>query len=87
MKKIIVDCLINTYDVIYAILHKNELSIPASIVLEGEYGAQDVSMGIPVKINHKGVTEIEKIVLDEDESKLLSESAKKIRSNIESVDV
>lgn len=77
----------NTYDVLSAITHKNELEIPASIVLEGEYGVSNVSMGIPVKINHAGVVEIEKISLDESESDLLALSAKKIHSDIESVKI
>ncbi|MCV0391934.1 MAG: lactate dehydrogenase [Nitrosopumilus sp.] len=77
----------NTYDVISAIIHKNELKIPASIVLEGEYGVNNVSMGIPVKINHTGVVEIEKIALDNSESELLALSAKKIQDDIKSVKI
>lgn len=77
----------NAYDVISAIKHKNELRIPASLVLEGEYGEENVAMGVPVKINQKGVVEIEKIELDKTESNLLAESAKKIRRDIESVNI
>ena len=75
----------NTYDVIYAIISRKELSIPASIVLEGEYGEHDVSMGIPVKINQNGVFEIQKIGLDKSEKSMLKESSKKIRDDINSV--
>ncbi|MHA7647513.1 malate dehydrogenase [Nitrosopumilus sp. S4] len=77
----------NTYDVLSAITRKNELEIPASVVLEGEYGVNNVAMGIPVKINHTGVVEIEKISLDDSESDLLTLSAKKIQSDIESVKI
>ena len=75
----------NTYDVIHAIINTKELFIPASIVLEGEYGEYDVSMGIPVKINKNGVFEIQKINLDESEKSMLKESSKKIRNDINSV--
>ena len=75
----------NTYDVIHALINTKELFIPASIVLEGEYGEYDVSMGIPVKINKNGTFEIQKINLDESEKSMLKESAKKIRNDINSV--
>ncbi|NND86167.1 MAG: lactate dehydrogenase [Nitrosopumilus sp.] len=77
----------NAYDVLSAIKHNRELRIPASLVLGGEYGEANVAMGVPVKINQNGIVEIEKIILDQDESALLAESAKKIRKDIESVDI
>ena len=75
----------NAYDVINAIINAKELSISASVVLEGEYGENDVSMGVPVKITQNGVSEIQTIELDELESSMLKESSKKIRDDINSV--
>ncbi|MGH1568985.1 MAG: malate dehydrogenase [Nitrosopumilus sp.] len=75
----------NTYDVIESVLHKKEILIPASVVLEGEYGENDVSMGVPVKINQNGVSEIQKITLDDTESSSLKKSAEKIRKDIQSL--
>ena len=75
----------NTYDVLETIIQKRELSVPASVVLEGEYGVNDVAMGIPVKINQHGVFEIEEIILDPSESKLLMNSSRKIQNQIKSV--
>ena len=75
----------NTYDVINSIINAKELSISASVVLEGEYGENDVSMGVPVKITQNGVSEIQTIELDELESSMLKESSKKIRDDINSV--
>ena len=74
----------NTFDVIRSIIKNDELVISASIVLNGEYGEKDVSMGIPVKINKNGVKEIIKIKLNESESKLLKISAQTIRYCIKS---
>ena len=50
----------NTFDVIDSILHKKEITIPASVVLEGEYGENDVAMGVPVRIDQNGICEIKK---------------------------
>jgi len=74
----------NTFDVIRSIIKNDELVISASIVLNGEYGEKNVSMGIPVKINKNGVKEIIKIKLNESESKLLKISAQTIRDYIKS---
>ena len=74
----------NTFDVIRSIIKNDELVISASIVLNGEYGEKDVSMGIPVKINKNGVKEIIEIKLNESESKLLKISAQTIRDYIKS---
>ena len=75
----------NTFDVIRSIIKNDELVISASIVLNGEYGEKDVSMGIPVKINKNGVKEIIEIKLNESESKLLKISAQTIRDYIKSL--
>jgi len=77
----------NAYDVISTIINAKELAIPASIVLEGEYGENNVAMGIPVKINQNGISEIQKIKLDESESSMLRNSSKKIRNDINSVQI
>ena len=74
----------NTFDVIRSIIKNDELVISASIVLNGEYGEKNVSMGIPVKINKNGVKEIIEIKLNESESKLLKISAQTIRDYIKS---
>ncbi len=75
----------NAYDVIDAIINSKELAIPASVVLEGEYGENNVAMGVPVKINQSGISEIRKIELDEFESASLRDSSNKIRNDINSV--
>lgn len=75
----------NTFDVMKSIIKNDELFIPASIVLNGEYGEKDVSMGIPVKINKDGIKEIIEIKLNESENKLLKISAQTIRDYIKSL--
>lgn len=75
----------NAYDVINAIISTKEILIPASVVLKGEYGENSVSMGVPVKIDEHGISEIQKIELDEFEKKSLKMSAQTIRNNIQSI--
>lgn len=75
----------NTFDVISSIIKNNELIVPASIVLNGEYGEKDVSMGIPVKINKDGIKEIIEIKLNQSEYNLLKISAQAIRNCINSL--
>ena len=75
----------NTYDVINAIISAKELTTPASIVLHGEYGENDVAMGIPVQINQNGISEVQKIKLDDRELSMMKNSSKKIHSDINSI--
>jgi len=75
----------NTFDVIDSILHKKEITIPASVVLEGEYGENDVAMGVPVRIDQNGVCEIQTVKLDDTESSSLKKSSEKIRNDIQSI--
>jgi len=75
----------NTFDVIDSILHKKEIIIPASVVLEGEYGENDVAMGVPVRIDQNGVSEIQKMKLDDTESSSLKKSSEMIRNHIQSI--
>ena len=75
----------NTFDIIDSILHKKEIAIPVSVVLEGEYGENDVAMGVPVRIDQNGISEIQKMKLDDTESSSLKKSSEKIRNYIQSV--
>lgn len=75
----------NAFDIIDAVRNKKEITVPASVVLDGEYGEHDVAMGVPVKINQNGISEIQKIKLDDTESSSLKKSSEKIRNDIKSV--
>jgi malate dehydrogenase len=75
----------NTYDVMESIIKNQTLSIPASILLEGEFGEKNVCMGVPIKITSEGKIEIQSIDFDESEQKLFKLSAETIRNTIKSV--
>jgi malate dehydrogenase len=75
----------NTFDVINSIVKNIELVVPASILLKGEFGEDDVCMGVPVTINKNGVSKIREIKLSQSEIGSLRTSAKTIRDYIGSV--
>jgi len=76
----------NTVDVVKSIIKNEEISVPASVLLKGEYGLSDVCMGVPVRINKDGMIDIEEITLETTEYDLLCDSAKTIRKYIKSVE-
>jgi malate dehydrogenase len=53
--------------------------LPCTAYLEGEYGIQDLYMGVPVKLGAAGVEEIYELDLSEDEQRLLHQSAEAVR--------
>jgi malate dehydrogenase len=75
------------FDVIESIIKNQTLSIPASILLEGEFGEENVCIGVPIKITSKGITEIKSLDFDESERELFKMSAQTIRNNIQSIKI
>ena len=74
----------NTFDIIKAIIKNEKISLPVSVLLNGEYGISDVSLGIPTQINKGGISKIEEINLDKSELDLLRRSADTIKEYINS---
>jgi len=58
-----------------AVIKDTKAVMPASVLLEGEYGLNDVCIGVPVKLGRQGVEEIVDMTLTEDEKKSLEASA------------
>ena len=53
--------------------------LPCTAYLEGEYGIEDLYMGVPVKLGAGGIEEIVELDLSEEERRLLRESADAVR--------
>jgi malate dehydrogenase len=53
--------------------------LPCTAYLEGEYGIEDLYMGVPVKLGAAGIEEIVELELTEDEQRLLKKSADAVR--------
>jgi len=49
---------------------------PCSVLLEGEYGLNDLTIGVPVILGKNGIEKIVELELNEEEQTLLAESAK-----------
>lgn len=70
-------------DICKAIFHDEKRVIPASVLLEGEYGMRDVSCGVPCVIGRNGIKDIIELPLNEKEKEQLAYTCKVIRENIE----
>ncbi len=63
-----------------SILNDQKRMIPCSVLLEGEYGQNDICIGVPCIIGRNGVEEIVELDLDENEKALFAKSAEAVRS-------
>ncbi len=61
-----------------AILRDTGEVLPASVYLDGEFGHEDVALGVPVKLGRSGVEEIVEWELSAVEEELLQEAAEKL---------
>lgn len=68
-----------------AILKDKKRILPCSTYLKGEYGIDDVYIGVPVKLGAKGVDEIIKLKLTQPELNSLQNSAKVYKEGIASL--
>ena len=63
-----------------SILNDQKRIIPCSVLLEGEYGLEDICIGVPCIIGSNGIESIIDVKLDEKENQQMIESAKKVRT-------
>ncbi|HSA97509.1 MAG TPA: lactate dehydrogenase [Candidatus Nitrosotenuis sp.] len=75
----------NTFDIIKSIVKDETLNVPASVLLDGQYGLSDVCVGIPLTINKNGVAKINQIEITQSEQESLSKSAHTVKNNIAKV--
>ncbi|MBW3563115.1 MAG: malate dehydrogenase [Acidobacteria bacterium] len=67
------------WEMVDAILRDKNKILPCAARLEGEYGYQNLFVGVPVKLGAGGVEEIIEIELNDDERKALDHSADAVR--------
>ncbi|MEZ2459051.1 L-lactate dehydrogenase [Salinicoccus roseus] len=63
-----------------AILNNENVILTVSSYLNGEYGAEDVYMGVPSIVNREGVREIVEVSLNEKEQQLFNHSASVLKN-------
>ena len=72
----------NVYDILEAITKNKEISVPASTLLNGEYGISDVCLGVLTKISKNGLQEIQEIKLSDIELEKFRRSADAVKNDI-----
>jgi malate dehydrogenase len=68
------------------LLDQNRI-MPACAYLQGEYGLEDICMGVPVKLGQEGVSEIVELDLPEQKREALHESAETVRGGVEQLGI
>lgn len=69
-------------DIIKAIYHNEKRVIPASVLLEGEYGVNGIPCGVPCVIGRKGIEDIIELPLNDCEKEQLEATCRVISENI-----
>lgn len=69
-----------------AIVMDQHRIFPVCAGLNGEYGLENIFMGVPVKLGRNGIEEIIEIELNQDEKKLLQESARSVKDVMKVLD-
>lgn len=65
--------------VVDAIINDTKAVVPCSVYLEGEYGQEDICIGVPVVLGKKGVEKIVKVELNAEEAAKFAASADAVR--------
>lgn len=68
-----------------AIVRSENSILSVSTLLTGQYGLEDVYIGVPAVVNHTGIREILELTLSEDEMNKLHYSAKVLKEAIQSI--
>ncbi len=64
------------------ILGREKRLLPVVSILQGEYGLEDVALGVPAILSHKGVERIVELPLSSEDRKLLEKGANTVREQI-----
>ena len=70
-------------EMVEAILKDKKKILPCAMFLQGEYGIQDLYVGVPVKLGAGGGEEIIEIALESDEKEALNKSAAAVKELVD----
>lgn len=70
-------------EMVDAILHDRHKILPCSVLLEGEYGIDDVYVGVPIQLGRRGMEKVIEIDLTAEEREALLRSAGAVRELID----
>ena len=74
-------------EMVEAILKDKKKILPCSVFLQGEYGIQDLFVGVPVKLGARGVEQIIQIKLTPEEDAALKKSAGAVKELVDVIKV
>ena len=74
-------------EMVAAIVRDKKRILPCAAWLTGQYGVQDLYMGVPVKLGASGVEEIIEIGLTPDERNAFHSSAEAVRSSVHKLEI
>ena len=74
-------------DMVEAILKDQKRIMPCSVFLQGEYGVNDLFVGVPVKLGARGVEQIIEVALNDDEKAALAKSAAAVKELVGVINV
>ncbi|MFZ3168767.1 MAG: malate dehydrogenase [Candidatus Methanoperedens sp.] len=72
-------------NMVEAVIKDTKRILPVCAYLSGEYGKEDIYLGVPVKIGRIGIEEILELELTAEEKKALDRSAEAVKSGIASL--
>lgn len=72
--------------IITSIVRDEKTILPVSTLVSGHYGVDGICLGVPSVVGRGGVEHVLDIPLDEDEAKMLSDSAEKMKELIAELD-
>jgi malate dehydrogenase len=73
----------STCSMVEAIINNQSRQLPASAYLQGEYGLNDIFIGVPIQLGGRGVEKVLEINLTDAEREALHTSAESVRANIQ----
>jgi malate dehydrogenase len=73
----------STVEMVESILKDKKKVLPCAVYLKGEYGIQELFVGVPVKLGAKGVEQIYQVKLDSGEEAALKKSAEAVRELVD----
>lgn len=74
-------------EMVETVLKDKKKILPCSVFLQGEYGVQDLFVGVPCKLGGNGLEEIIEITLTPDEDAALKKSAEAVRELVGIINV
>lgn len=69
-----------------AILSDNKKVYPCAVMLEGEYGYEDIVAGVPVRLGKNGVEEVIELKLDEKQTAEFAKSIDSVKELVDTLD-